>query len=493
MPATFVVGPQGLPLWRYQDWRALREQRWREAYGPDADVRPETPDGVWTDTLTLGDTLHHDATQSVWANSFFRTAEGVNLDLILDLFSRLRIPAAATTVTAVWYGDPTTVIWDGLGTPPAAVVESVGPTDGDRYLATEAGTLTDPTDGSPMVIRINAVTDGYDYEIAIDAIDTATVTAGPTDTPATIAALVAAEILVAQPTWTVTATEDPGGLGLIVVADKGAEVIDYGSGLTEETDVTFFGAAVIAMEGEVTGARQCLAGTLTGVAQLANGIEGVINLADGDPGRDLETDVEYRARHLDQVNFGGKGTAQRIRAAALDLGPDLVEFARVDAVPGSAQYTLTVIGDATDDEIGAVLLDQTPAGIETLGSTTVVVTDDVGEEHELHFERGVELYLHLEIEITTGEGWVATDPEDAITEAVVTYLDDLLTMGSDLYLVALTAPVLATVAGVAAISVTAGTTSAPGDPTPALTGDDVEVASGEVLRAASTRISVVIV
>lgn len=89
MPDPFVVGPTGLPLWRYPDWRAALEERWRETYGADADTRPETPSGLVIDTLALWATLQGDATQSVYASSFFRTAEATALDLLLGAGQRV--------------------------------------------------------------------------------------------------------------------------------------------------------------------------------------------------------------------------------------------------------------------------------------------------------------------------------------------------------------------------------------------------------------------
>lgn len=503
MPEDFIVGPTGLPLWRYQDWRARREDRWREAYGADADVRPETPDGLIIDTLALGDTLQGDATQSVWANSFFRTASGVGLDLLLDMFGRLRLPAEPTEVQAVWYGDAGSVVWDGLGSAPVVSVVSVGASDLDRYAIQVAGTIPSPDDdGAIVVFRFNEnrATIGDDYGIEFDGAE-AVVTAADDD-ELVVATALAAEIEVTFPTFTATAWAEPSGAAVVVIQGKGTEVVAIGNSTTAPSAVALFGGVTLTMAAELTGAQQVLAGSLVTVETPGiAGLEGVVNLEDGDLGRDLETDAAYRIRHIDQINIGGKGTPQRIRAALLELGEDLVEFARVDenvtsvVVEGRPAHSFeaTVIGDATDEEIAAVVFDQKPAGIRSFGTTEVAVTDDVGDLHRIQFSRGTELYLHLAITVTSGEGFPTTgDPEAAIESAVVQYLEDTLVLGQDFYRYALGFPILSTVQGVVSVAITADSTPAPGD-APTLVAADLTVASNEVLRVSSTRITVTVV
>jgi len=510
MPDPFVIGPTGLPQYRYADWRAGLVQRWRDAYGDDADTSPETPDGLVIDTIALEDNQLGDAVQSAYANSFFRTAEGTSLDLILDLFGRQRLAARPTAVEAIWYGTGSTVVWSGVGSAPVASVETTGVSNDDRYVVVEAGTLEDETTGAVVIIRVDAVSNGNDYEISIGGVDTTTVTAGPSDTPVTIAALVAAEILVDQPAYTVTATQDASARGLIVVQRTTAEAFDFGTGLTEETDISFHGGAALDMEAELTGPQQCLAATLRVIETPASGLEGVINLADGIVGRDIETDADLRLRHLDQINVGGRATPARIRAALLDQDPpdrdplDL-EAARVfnnpngvatlidgRLVPAHA-FEVVLLGNALDAEIAPVLFAQTPAGIQSYGDTTVSVDDELGDPHDVSFTRATERYLHLSITVTAGEGFPSTgDPETAIQTAVVADLQERLTLGQDFYLVTVVSVAVATVPGISAVVVTADDTPNPGD-SPTLVAADISVDPDTILRVDSSRVTVAIV
>lgn len=507
MPDDFEVGPIGLPLYRYQDWRDLVVERWRAAYGPDADTRPETPDGLIVDTLALLCTLLGEAAQGVYAGSFFRTAASVQLDLILDMFGRLRLTAEPTTVSAVWYGDEAAVVWSGAGSAPVATVSSAGPSDGDRYVLTEAGTLPTIEDGTELVIRLSGASDGDDYSLDIDGIEQSTITtAGPTDTIATLATTWAAAIEADEPTWTATyaGLDASGERGIIVIQGKPEAItVEPGSSATGSADFELFPALTLALEAEETGPQQCLAGTLVGLASAPAGVEGTINLADGSLGRDVETDADFRARHIDQINVGGRGTPQRIRAFILSELPDpLVEYCRVDenvdSVPDSDgrpphSFETTWIGTATAAQVAAAVFEQKPAGIRAYGDTIVEVEDEVGDIHEVGVSPGTELYLHLDITVTEGEGFPDTgDAADAITEAVVTYLEPRLGLGSDLYRVAVVAAVVGALEGVAGVVVETDATAAALD-APSFSAADITVASNEILRVDSTRVTVTLV
>lgn len=499
MPDDFEVGPTGLPLWRYSDWRALIVELWQAAYGPDADTRSETPDGLKIDILTLLETLAGEAAQGVYAGSFFRTAAGPQLDLLLDMFGRLRLPALPTTVTALWYGTASTVVWNGVGVAPVAAVASAGQSNGDRYVLTEAGTVSDyDDDGALVVFQILVGVASDDYGIEFDASESV-ITAATSD-PEAIAVQLATEIETDNPTFTATAYGDGLTGALIVIQGKGTEVVTVGGSTTDTDNVALWGGVFLDHAAEETGPQQCLAETLTTVA--SGPALGVVNLADGALGRDVESNAAFRARHIDQINVGGKGTPQRIRAALLSELPDpLVEYARVDEnTKGKVDdegrpphsFETTWIGTATAAQVAAVVFDQKPAGIEAFGDTVVEVVDEVGDTHDVGVTAGTELFLHLDIDVTAGEGFPTTgDIEGAISEAVVTALEARLGMGDDLYRVAVTAAIVDAIDGVAAVATDTATTLVdPGSPT--FSSADVIVAPTEILRVDSTRITVTI-
>lgn len=507
MPDPFVVGPTGLPQYRYPDWRASLVQRWRTAYGDAADTSPETPDGLVIDTETLGRSLLGDGIQSTYGNSFVRTAEGVSLDLILDLFGRQRLPATPTTVDAVWYGDAATVVWGGLGTGPVASVLTTGTSNGDRYELTEAGTIPSPDDdGAIVVFTLSAIDINDDIGIEFDAAE-AVITAASDDVLEGVEALAleVESLVTGTTTWTGL---DADGRAVLVIRGKGSEVVTVGGSTTNPGNVVIYGGIELAMEAEETGPQQVLAGTLLEIGTPAAGLEGIVNTADGEPGRDRETDADFRARHYDQINVGGRATPARIRAALLDQDPadrdaleleDVAVFnnpsgetATIDgrSIPAHS-FEVVVLGDALDAEIAAVLFTQIPAGIESQGTTLVVVdTDESGGPQDVRFTRATERYLHLQIDVTTGEGFPSTgDPEGAIVAAVVADLPAVLLLGRNFYRERVRGIVSTLLPGIVTVTVTADDTAAPGD-APTLAGADITVAADEILRVDSSRITV---
>lgn len=509
----FIVGPTGLPVLQYQDWREDVVVVWQFAWGADVPTEPTTKDGFWIDILTLRDQLQGDSTQSVYANSFFRTADDVGLDLIVDFFGRKRLPARPTVVDVVWYGTAGTLVYSGTG-PGAPVVSVLTSTasNGDRYQTAEgeSGTIPLPSDlRAIMVVRINAVTDGNLYPLDIDATElTSFPTAGPADTPTTIALALALDLLAEQSTWVIsTPGLDPSGQALIVIEGKAAEVVTVGANVTNAAEMDVFPAVRLDANAEVTGPQIALAGTVITIETPAAGLEGVTTTADGLLGRDLETSTELRRRHIDQLNSVGKCTPQSIRAALLELLPSpLVEFARVDealggdltlvgppafTIPGGA-YTVTVIGTATDQQIGDIIFDQRPAGVESFGPVETVSTDELGDTHSTFFARGSEEFLHLTISIVTGEGFPTVgDPAATIRAAVTAGLLEIEDMGQDIVRVFVESLAVQSVPGITEITVRTDATPQPGD-TPIFTAADVIVAAGQVVRTDSSRIAVAI-
>lgn len=504
MPDDFEVGPSGLPLYRLADWRALVVERWQAAYGPDADTRPETPDGLLVDTLALLMTLLGEAAQGVYAGSFFRTAAAPQLDLLLDMFGRSRYVAQPTVVEAVWYGTTDTVVHDGVGVGPVAVVASEGPSDGDRYQIPDgtAALIPDPDDpGAPVVYEVIRTIDGDGYGIAFDGLEQMVL--ATSDDPQALVEALAAEVV---STWSdfavTTGPSSTPGRWVMVVLGKGAAVVTQPVGVTDTGNAAIYGGILVATEAEIMGAQQCLAGTLSTIGEPVGGLAGVHNPADGVLGRGVESDQAFRQRHMDQINVGGRATPQRIRAAVLSELPDpLVEYARVDentsgvTVAGRPPHSFEVtwIGTATAEQVATVVLDHKPAGIRAFGSSVVAVQDALGDSHLVGVSQGTELFLHLNVEVTAGEGFPTTgDREAAITEAIVTVLEDRLGLGTDLYLVWVVAAVVDALDGVAAVTVETAATLAPDDD-PDYHAADVTVASTAILRVDSTRVTVTIV
>lgn len=499
----FTLTSTGLQTPRFPEARAIVVEKWKARFGDNAQTSQDSPDGLIIDVVALMLTLAWEGVGGVHAGSYFRTAAGIALDLVLDMFGRRRLQAVASTASCVWYGSASTLVSSGS----IASVEDTGV----RFASDADGTTTTIGGGGAVVVRVLDAVDGETYAIDVDTTTESTVVAGAGSSTSSIADSLATQLGTDNPTATVArAGEDPDGAALIVLEGLGAGVVTVGgSATTPASQDVRFGVRV-SMTAEDTGPQTALAGSLNTIETAITNIDGVCTTSDATVGRNLETDTAFRDRHLDQLNSGGKGSPEAIRANLLELldsvGEPLLDYVRVfenesaftDA-DGRPPHSFEVVwvgpaGTAAEDAVAASIFDTKPAGIQAYGSISSTVNDSQGNPHSIGHSRGTELYLHLDVTIVAGEGYPTTgDPEGQITAAIAAYLgedgDGELGLGTDFYRFSLGLPINLTVPGVQSATITADATPAPGD-TPTLAASDIVVADGSILRVDSSRINV---
>lgn len=495
----YTIDATGLQTPRFPEARALVVARWKSKFGENAQTASDTPDGLLIDVLSLLVTLLWEAVAGVYAAQYFRTAAGIALDYVLDKFARSRIAASSSTASAVFYGDTASAVTSAI----ASVADTAR-----RFAADADGTTVGDGDGGPMVVRVVNAVDGNTYAIDVDTTTESTVVAPADSTNASIADLLAVELAADNPSATVNrAGLNPAGDAIIVLEDLGAGVVTVGGSADVSADQAVDYGVRLAMTAELTGPLTALAGTLNTLEVSLSGIRGVCNTADATPGRNRETDPEYRARHLDRLGSGGAASAPKIRARVLervldDNGDPHVEYCQVfqnltadvdsDGRPAHSFETVWIgtAGTAVEALVAAEILEAGPAGILPYGSITTEVTDAGGQVREIGHSRGTELLAWLTIVVTPGEGYPAVgDPLAAIETAVVEYLtigDGQLGLGDDLLRYRLATPINAAVPGVANAVITTGV----GATEPAYTAADLEVDGDEILRFDSARVTV---
>lgn len=479
---SFSVSELGFETPRLPEARARVVEVWRAAFGENAQVDQASPDGLIIDTLALLLALSWEGIGGVWSRSFFQTADGVALDLLLDLFARRRFPSSTSRVDLVYFGTDATVI---------GASSLVATTDTLERFATSAAAEIG-ADELAWVARIDTVDDATDYTLTVDGNDY-TFTSDASATAEEIVAGLAAEITAGGFTAT----------GVVTVASVALVLIERATGFTEpavvDGDMTVFPAVRVPARSENEGAIGASVGSAIFAVTVISGVTGVFNPEDALPGRIRETDAQLRARHLLALSSSGRATPEAIRARLLD-DVEGVTFARIVENEGSTtdaagrpphSFEAFVIG-GTDEDVARSIWESKPAGIRAYGSTVVNVLDDQGVSHAIGFSRPTTLYLHLRLTITPGELYpqVGT-PTETARQAVYAYLTGAGSpqLGQDFYRFALGLPVGTSVPGVAALLVETDTTPAPGD-VPTFSNSDVAVAEGEILDVALDRISV---
>lgn len=154
------------------------------------------------------------------------------------------------------------------------------------------------------------------------------------------------------------------------------------------------------------------------------------NAADAVPGRDAETDAEYRQRYRDSLL---NNIIAAVRMVDGVTSASLIEHpsADPDAYWGLTHWFEVLVVGGDDDEIAAAIQSTRAKGTSTVGTETVVITDAdyIGGEVEIKFSRPSLITIYVVVTITQGEGY-STDTSSeaesarisAVTDAVVAYV-----------------------------------------------------------------------
>lgn len=418
----------------------------------------------------------------VWARSFFRTADDVALELILDLFGRVRQQARASTATIVAIGTDGTVV-------PAGFVAATP--DGVRFASAEAATIGDGD--AVWAVRIESAINATLYRLTVDGTDY-DYTSDGSASYAEIRNGLAGEID-GNDGLSARAVVDADGISYVIVRASGpVGAISTNNALR----LTVQPAVDVAVAAELVGPLSAVAGSILTRVTTVSGLAAIVNDQDAVVGRLRETNAELRRRHLDTLAASGSNTAKAVRSRVLEL--DGVQSCRVvenrtpyydsDGRPPHSFEAYVVGGDP--DEIRAAIFAVAPAGIQPYGTEAGSVIDEQGEAQLVAFSRPTSLYLWVRVTITPGEGYPSIgDPLSTAAAALLAYLTGAgaPVQGSDLYRFGLHAPLAAAIPGIASVLVELDTTAAPDD-VPTYADADVAVAGDELLIVDAARISV---
>jgi len=141
------------------------------------------------------------------------------------------------------------------------------------------------------------------------------------------------------------------------------------------------------------------------ITEIQNAVTGLIsidNLTSGETGRDLESDIELRARAKESLSISGNGTVLAIKAKLLQLS-GVTAVTVTDDDTAHTISALVVGGD--DDEIARTIFESKPAGIPTLGLVEKVVQDIYYSNHTVRFSRPQKIFVFVKITLTTTDAF----------------------------------------------------------------------------------------
>lgn len=227
-----------------------------------------------------------------------------------------------------------------------------------------------------------------------------------------------------------TLTGTPG-----TVIPEGSEVGAVDGELWITTDsATIEAGGTVQVEARATrtGPIVAAAGEVNEIVTPVDGWDEVTNADAATPGRDRETDAELRLRRQQSLQITGSAAVNAIRSAVLqvegvsaavvvdnvlkvtaDVGGIDLPASSLAVVVYPAALTVAQAG-----EVGRVIYERAPAGIETTGAEVVEITGADGYTKEIRFRYAVEIPVAVGVTVTGASPGAV---EDEITSAITDY------------------------------------------------------------------------
>lgn len=491
---SFGVTSQGFKLKRLQDIASETTEKYQAEFGPQIDLEADSPLGQQKGIMDDQVSQIWELGQNVYNSQYPQTASDTSLDNVASITGDKRLIATKSTVTGRIFGTLSSAV-------PIGFTASVTGNSSAKFLTVQSGVVGAGID-EVQTITFSSVPTSGTFELVYNGTEV-TSAINWNDNAATIQTELNG--LASLSTVTVSGDFTNGFVVTFTGADGQQEQpllttqnnsLDAGGAVTitvTETTKGYGPFVDLPMEAENTGPTQALSGTLTVIETPEPGITGITNLLDADLGRNVETDPDFRQRRNENLQKTGTTTLGGIRAALLEVeNVDQVEVIENDSLttdaggrPGKS-YECFVLSGA-DQDIGQVVWDTKPAGIQTHGDIDVNVTDSQGVVQTVSFSRPSEINIWLIVNITkntdSSEGPLyPTDGDDQVQQAILDYTQDFR-MGQDVINNQLYIPVN-TIAGVIGIEILQGTAPAP------TLENNISVDPEEIARFDSSRITV---
>lgn len=303
----------------------------------------------------------------VYLSQYANSAEGTSLDNVAQLTGVIRLGSVETMVDGVLVGDQGTVI--GVGS--QSSVSDVG----DQYTTTEEKTI-DKADVVKCTVSVANVLDSTLYTVTIDSNDYQYITGVSAIDIEIIAGLVF-EINTNQ--TKVTATDNLNGTMGILVDDLITPFI-----IDVDTNLQFDELGTpVKFEAKEKGEQFVPAGTLTVIDTPISGWDSVTNLIPGVVGRDVEEDIELRARRDLSQSVIGASTIEAIKSRILQeidgVTSSEVYDNRSDYYKTAVVITVTVALDSTLYTVyfNGVKFEITSDPTATIGEIALALTNEI--------------------------------------------------------------------------------------------------------------------
>ena len=394
----------------YAEIKADREADFRAALGNGVDLNSSGYTGQIVALLSRGLSEVWELFQQTFDSRNVNNAQGVPLDFLLSLIGMDRLPAGPTQANVVCYADgahlPLTIV-------SGKQVERVA---GSLLFSLDSDLVISSASCRDIYLAYPTATAGNTYSLALSDIGVVSFTVPALSTAPEMDLLNGIANLINLSLWAGTATvydtSSPrdssiqfGGRCLVLRHPTS----DFSIPSTDWT-IQICGSNGI-FDCVVDGPNDISIGDLNSIyTPVANWLS-CYNLAEGETGRNIETDEEARIRR--KVSFRtGKSTEEAIYRWIMNYVPG-VSYCNVisnrndfiDADERAPHSFEVVVQGGKDADVAKAIWNTAPAGIRIglpptttfTGNTHIVVTDYAGNPQDVYFSRPQSQYLWVKI------------------------------------------------------------------------------------------------
>ncbi len=453
-PLDYGVLPSGFSRIRMPEIRQSIIDALTQSLGIVFETRPDSITGQFIDVFAEREATMWELAEAVYFAMYPISATGINLDHSVSFAGVRRLFAEKSSAWCACYGIEGTTI------PAGSIIRSNN--SQDNFLLNAPVTISRQA-AIDTILSIDSAFSGQEYWIRVNqSVYRYTCLAGETN------------VIIAQQLATKLLNS---GLEIALDANQiriyGIESISYLLQLSADIGIVRI-SSIGVFTCEVFGPVDVRAHGLTQIVSVLMGWEAVDNIVDGRMGRDLETDDELRLRYNTGVFLLGAATLESIKANLQQNVPGIINvevYENINDVTdadGRPPHSIEVIAYGGDPQIIAEQIYLTKAaGIDTFGTTQVMVTGSSGYQHEINFNRPLPMYIWVHVEVTLYNEETFPDNGVEQIQLIVTRTGDAFGVGKDVIPQRFFGPIYQGVQGIANLVINVASKSDPDTvPTP---------------------------
>ena len=428
--AEFGISETGFELKRLDDILAEKRQLAVALFqdlvipGDFVDTSDSSTLGRLINLSSVSETELWEIGQAVYSAFDPNASYGIALDNLVQLGGIQRLGASYSLVTGLFSGD------NGVTIPIDSVVGSS--TSTNSYNLTSPVILS-PTSASGVVVQIDTVTNGTIYTInysIASTVGTVTYTADISTSVAEILVGLLANITSAHPILDGFIENNTLRIMSEDVFSKGSFTTDAKMSITKVYNLGNLQASVV---GSIFDA----ANSVTTIKTPVLGWDTVTNPLAVSEGRVVETDEELRIRFRNTKYERSSNILDSLYSALLSL--DTVESVTIyendtditdsNNLPPHSFMAVVLGGDS--EEIAETIWRNKPAGISSIGNTSVEIIDSQNYPRDINFQRPTAVPIYITMTLSTTPEYPANGAE-LIRNAIVQFAKEEFGVGEDI-------------------------------------------------------------